>query len=297
VIFGATLNEDNKCIHIAVTNIDDLPRLQGSKYVQSDMADTYSLAKECLLNDRIVLFTGTPCQIAGLYTAVGKNKFDNLYTVDLICHGVPSPMLFKQYIDYLEKQNKGKIIHINFRSKARHGWGVAGYYTKTKTKTNYISQYKNPYMIAFLKNLSLRECCYSCKYARPERVSDITIGDLWGVEEIAPSFADKRGCSVALVNTDKGDEMISWIKDSCDIIDLNLSDVVKHQSMLQRPVERPKERDTFYEVIRQGGIERWWREYNTPVRYIKNAAKYYAGLYVPKPALALVKKSIRKILK
>ena len=133
VIFGAAYDENLRVSHIEVNKIDDLYKIQSSKYVQSNVADCYSKAKKHLQEGRKVLFTGTPCQIAGLYAFLRKD-YDNLYTLDLICHGVPSPLFFEKYIDYMGKKMGGKVIEYNFRSKDKRGWGTQ-YLAKTKTKT------------------------------------------------------------------------------------------------------------------------------------------------------------------
>ncbi|MDR0764481.1 MAG: Coenzyme F420 hydrogenase/dehydrogenase, beta subunit C-terminal domain [Synergistaceae bacterium] len=150
LVFGAALDKNNVCRHIGIRDIAGITPLQSSKYVQSDTLDTFDETKQALDHGLKVLYSGTPCQIAGLHAYFGKD-YDNLYTVDVICHGVPSPALFEKYIQMLEEQEEdGKIIYFNFRSKYRTGWNVRGYMTKTK----YIPLYRNAHLISFLrKNL------------------------------------------------------------------------------------------------------------------------------------------------
>ena len=123
VVYGAAYDEQLAVNHIEVTDEAEREKLQSSKYVQSDPKDSYTKVKQCLSEGKTVLFTGTPCQIAGLYAFLGGNP-ENLYTVDLICHGVPSPKFFKKYLEYQNKQTDGRVIYFNFRSKDKRGWGT-----------------------------------------------------------------------------------------------------------------------------------------------------------------------------
>ena len=255
VVFGAALDQDNVCRHIGISDISELHRLQGSKYVQSDTGDTYRQAEQALRTGKKVLFTGTPCQIAGLYQYLGT-QYDNLFTIDLICHGVPSPGLFRLYIQYLEeKERDGKIIYFNFRPKAKLGWGVGSFLIKTETKTRFMPKFDNPYIISFIADNCLRECCYQCQFTRTERIGDLTAGDLWGVKETHTEFYDRRGSSVALINTPKGERLAGILTETCSTIDTALDKVVPYQQMLSRPARRPESRDRLLRDIRGRGTD------------------------------------------
>jgi len=159
-VFGCAFDENIVARHVCATDINGLPPMQSSKYVQSDVGDTYKQAKNLLENGVTVLYSGAPCQIAALYAFLGGD-YDNLLTVDFICHGVPSPLLFKRYIEWLGKKMKGTIINYNFRDKTHYGWGlVANAKTKKRQKTFFPKM--DPYYITFYNNSTLRECCYSC---------------------------------------------------------------------------------------------------------------------------------------
>lgn len=194
-VFGAAYQVDWSVGHIAVYDEKNLYKLQGSKYVQSDTLHTYSEVRALLDEGKKVLFSGTSCQIGGLRAFLRKD-YDNLLTVDLICHGVASPLLFRKYIEWLGQKVKGKILFYNFRDKTG-GWGL-GYKTKTKTKTK--PSNLDPYYYHFLKGDTYRECCYRCNYCSQARVGDITIGDYWGIEQAHPSFYSTKGVSVVLLN-------------------------------------------------------------------------------------------------
>lgn len=278
VVFGAALDRDNVCRHIGISDISELSRLQGSKYVQSDTGDTYREAERALKAGKKVLFTGTPCQIAGLYQYLGTN-YENLFTVDLICLGVPSPGLFRLYIKYLEeKMRGGKIIYFNFRSKVKRGWGTGTFLARTKTKTQIILKHNNHYMISFLADNCLRECCYGCQYAKSGRTADLTAGDFWGVKKTHPEFYDRRGCSVALINTPKGDRLAGILTETCSTIDTSLDKVLPYQGMLSRPEPRPGSRDYLLRDIRSRGADIFRQEeFNYPAKvYWKKWIRYHA---------------------
>ena len=189
VVFGAALDFENGHAHphhIAVREVSQVYRLQGSKYVQSAIENTYVEAKEELDLGKKVLFSGTPCQIAGLYSYLRKG-YENLYTIDVICHGVPSAKFFDDYIQYMTKKNKAKaVISYSFRDKKK-GWGMnnrIGFeYASGKKKNMYIPARLTSYNTFFLDGDIYRENCYQCPYAKRESTVDFTIGDYWGIEK------------------------------------------------------------------------------------------------------------------
>ena len=188
VVYGAAYDEQLAVSHIEVTADAERKKLQSSKYVQSDPKDGYAKAKQRLAEGKKVLFTGTPCQIAGLYAFLGGNP-ENLYTVDLICHGVPSPKFFKKYLEYQNKQTAGRVIYFNFRSKDKRGWGTQYLLkTKTKTKTKTKALSLDRYGKHFMDGDCYRESCYQCAYANTSRVGDLTVGDFWGIAKSHPDL-------------------------------------------------------------------------------------------------------------
>lgn len=244
-VFGCAYTETLEVQHIPIYKQADLYKIQSSKYVQSDIGNCYSQAKKILDEGRRVLFTGTPCQIAGLYAYLGKTEYSNLYTMDLICHGVPSPLFFQKYLEYMSKKLNGRILSYNFRSKDKRGWGTQ-YLIKTKTKTKTKTLALDKYGKHFMDGDCYRECCYQCKYANLSRVGDITVGDFWGIIKCYPDFFSEKGVSSVLVNTAKGEFLINQITDKAEIIFCTLEDVLIKQGNLIRPTQRKCDRDTFY---------------------------------------------------
>ncbi|MDW2799768.1 Coenzyme F420 hydrogenase/dehydrogenase, beta subunit C-terminal domain [Clostridium boliviensis] len=249
VVYGAAYNEDLAVQHIEITNEEGRKKLQSSKYVQSDMKDAFSKAKERLQEGKIVLFTGTPCQIAGLYAFLGKNH-KNLYTIDLICHGVPSPKFLKKYFEYQERQLGERIESFNFRAKDKRGWGTQYMLkTKTKTKTRTKTLVLDKYGKYFMDGDCYRESCYRCRYANMNRPGDLTVGDFWGIDRCKPDFSSPLGVSSVIVNSDKGYELIDWMKLDSDIISVAVADVLVKQHNLIQPTARRSIRDKIYKEI------------------------------------------------
>ena len=220
VVFGAEMLSGGVVRHVGITSVAELPRLQGSKYVQSDTAGTFGECANALLAGKPVLYSGTPCQIFALRSYLLSHGLgdspDCLYTVDLICHGVTSPALFKLYIEWLEKKAgavPGSLLY-EFRSK-RRGWGLYYYYYHYISKRTGREEGKlglcdeDPYYTAFLSGKFYRGSCYSCRFACGRRVGDFTIGDYWGIEQAHPDFECKKGASVVLANTPKGMDFFS----------------------------------------------------------------------------------------
>ncbi|WP_077611307.1 Coenzyme F420 hydrogenase/dehydrogenase, beta subunit C-terminal domain [Clostridium sp. Marseille-P2415] len=247
-VYGCAYTENLEARHIKVDKIEDLYRLQSSKYVQSDLKYCYDSAKSELDKGKLVLFTGTPCQIGGLYKYLGNLSYDNLFTVDIICHGVPSPELLRKYFAYQEKKLGEELKYFNFRSKEKRGWGTQYLLkTKTKTKTNLLSLDK--YGKHFMDGDCYRECCYECSYANTDRVGDITIGDFWGVEKSNPGFASISGVSAVLINSEQGNKLFERVESQASVIETELEAVLLKQGNLQHPTVRPACRDDFYEGI------------------------------------------------
>lgn len=246
VIVGAAYHDDMTVGHFVVDRLEDLHKVQSSKYVQSNTEATYSQVKALLINGREVLYSGTPCQIGGLRAYLRK-EYDNLYTMDLICHGVASPKLFAKYLIWLGGKMKGKIIGYDFRDKSC-GWGL-DYMSKTKTKTKTKPSTLDPYYYHFLKGTTYRECCYRCNYCTKERVGDITIGDYWGIEKEHPEFYSTKGVSCLLVNSEKGMRLWNLIKSEFYFLESTFEQVARANHNLSHPTKRTSRRDSIYQHI------------------------------------------------
>ena len=245
-VVGAAYNEDMTVSHIVVECLEDLYKVQSSKYVQSNTMATYSQVKAMLQEGREVLYSGTPCQIGGLKAFLRKD-YDNLYTMDLICHGVASPKLFAKYLVWLGGKMNGRIIGYDFRDKSC-GWGL-DYMTKTKTKTKTKPSTLDPYYYHFLEGTTYRECCYLCNYCTKERVGDITIGDYWGIEKEHPEFYSTKGVSCLLVNTEKGMRLWNLVKEKFHSLESTFEQVARANHNLSHPTQRTSLRDSIYQHI------------------------------------------------
>ena len=208
LVFGAGYDNDFRVRHMAIDSADEIHRLRTSKYVQSDLGNTFSEVKAALEQGRYVLYTGTPCQIAALRRFVGKSC-DRLYTADIICHGVPSPLVWKKY---LEQVHEGKEIQsISFRDKT-YGWNNFAMRVEAKGLKPYIvPAVKDPYERAFLANLILRPSCYQCQYKTLAHFSDLTMADYWGVELVHPELIEQQGVSLVMVHSSKGRALLDMV--------------------------------------------------------------------------------------
>ena len=252
-VFGCAYTDEWKAEHREIKAEKDLWKIQSSKYVQSDIGRCYETAKARLKEGKKVLFTGTPCQIAGLYAFLGAEKENaNLITIDLICHGVPSPLLWKKYLDYREQKMGGRVTECNFRYKGKKGWGT-NLRIRTERKDSVRPLSLDRYGIHFLNGDCYRESCYQCRYADTNRVGDLTCGDFWGVEKVRTQFMDTKGVSVVLVNSEKGKAFFEKIKEQAIILEVKPEEILPFQGNLVHPTRRPKLRDTFYQGINENG--------------------------------------------
>lgn len=209
VVFGAGYSEDFSVRHEMISCQENLSRLQGSKYVQSRIEDTYQQAKEFLELGKTVLFSGVGCQIAGLKTFLGKD-YSQLYTVDILCHGVPSPMLWERYLQEHQAIG-GKIKGVCFRDK-HFSWQEYSMHIQFQDQADYHKRHwEDPYFSCFLENISLRPSCHNCRFKCLPHSSDLTLGDAWGISAYMPDMNDGRGTSLVLVNTEKGAQLCSSI--------------------------------------------------------------------------------------
>lgn len=207
VVFGARFDENWEVMHDYIEIREGLDAFRGSKYAQSKIGITYKEVKDFLMQGRKVLFSGTGCQIAGLRLFLRK-EYDNLLMVEIVCHGVPSPAVWRAYLD--EKANRNKINSINFRDK-RNGWNGYGLTIEKDDDIIYELYTSNRYMQIFLKDLCLRPSCANCPVKQGASGADLIIGDFWGVENIHPEMYDNKGCSFVVVNSEKGKEQIVQI--------------------------------------------------------------------------------------
>lgn len=254
VVYGVAMSEDcYSAEFISVTNEEGLRRVRGSKYLQAKAGDAYVRVKADLTAGKMVLFSGTGCQVNGLKKFLGRD-YDHLVCVDVICHGVPSPALWKKYAQYQESKY-GKLKTVSFRCKDK-GWADFG----MKENKVYISKDEDSYMQMFLRDYCLRPSCYECN-AKHMKMSDMTIGDFWGIEKIVPEIDDNRGISLVIVRTDKGREIFSHIKHGMKVKEVSYGDGVKFNPAEFRSPGRPPERDGFFGDMNTLGFEGLERKY------------------------------------
>ncbi|MBU5487103.1 Coenzyme F420 hydrogenase/dehydrogenase, beta subunit C-terminal domain [Clostridium sp. MSJ-8] len=244
-VFGAVYEEGLNVRHIEVNNIEGLKRIKESKYTHSSIEDTFRNAKRLLNNNKDVLFVGTPCQIAGLLKYLGKT-YDNLLTIDIICHGVPSNRMLQEYV---RDTTSEKVDKVRFRSGTDNNFAIT---FLQNDKIVYKKHFReSEYYMGFMEGMIYRENCYKCTYARKERISDITLGDFWGIGEKIPfNHNVDKGVSVVLCNTDKGIAIVDKIKDRVFIEERTLEEAVFKNEQLNKPTRRHPKRNQFLDLYK-----------------------------------------------
>lgn len=274
VVYGAAYSKDLQVQHVRIDNTEQVLLLSGSKYVQSNLASTFDMVKQDLHSGKKVLFSGTPCQVEGLKRFLG-GKDGGLTTVDFACHGVPSPLVWENYLEYIHKKRKSKVINANFRSKKY------GYHNPTmelmleKGQRTYGSAHVDVMLKAFFSEICSRPSCYNCAVKTTERVADITVFDSWHSKEVAGlSKDDNKGWTVVAIHSELGIELLEKISERANIVKVGDSPLLEKDGVMltRNAVEHPK-RAEFFCLMNQYGIERaiqetipittkdWLREY------------------------------------
>lgn len=260
IIFGAVFESDfSKVIHTYTEDMDGVKPMMGSKYLQSDINSAYEHCKKCLKKGQLVLFTGTPCQIAGLKTFLGTD-YSNLITVDFICHGVPSPGIWEKYLnEYKNFFQQDFIQNISFRDKT-HGWhnyGVSVTLDSTAlscASTNkgkiFTPHRENEYMRAFLNDLCLRPICYECPFKDGKSGSDLTLADFWGIENLYPEIDDDKGVSLVIVKTEKASELLN--KTGVNHKAIKTEEALRFNPAYMCSPALPKKRNLFFKLLNKG---------------------------------------------
>lgn len=259
VVFGSGFTPEYEAAHGYTESIEGVSQFMGSKYIQSNMGNSFRKAKEFLRNGRKVFFTGTPCQIAGLYGYLGENP-DNLITAELICHGVPSPGVWRKYLsEEIEAQyHKGygniKVDGIKFRDKHNAGWNGYNFTIefsawngadcRKKITLSQPGKAENLFIIGFLMDLYSRPSCYECHARSFRSGSDFTIGDFWGIEKYHTGFEDNLGVSALLVNTHKGEELLNSA--DCVKVTTEYRYILANNKCLETSVTEPQARADFF---------------------------------------------------
>lgn len=271
VVYGCVMTSGLNAKHIRAESMEKRDDMRGSKYIQSDMTTIFKDVKKDLDNKRMVLFSGTSCQVAGLKLFLGK-EYHNLICMDIVCHGVPSPKVWQEYISWQNKKNRSRCVSADFRDKKRFGWAAHKetlYFENGQVVSSEV--FKN----LFYGHEILRPSCYRCPYKSILHPGDITIADYWGIEKAAPRFDDNKGVSLVLVNNDFGIKWFNKVIDEIDYVRCHIEDSM--QPPLKAPFKKPYDRDIF------------WNEFQTKdFTYI---AKKYGGYGVINHA----KKNYKKV--
>ncbi len=302
-VYGCAMVYENECLspkHVCVEEAADLVKLKGSKYVQSDLGNSYRDIKKRLVAGQTVLFSGTPCQVAGLHGFLGKT-YENLYTVDLICHGVPSAKLFADYLAFEEAKRGGKVTAFRFRDKS-DGWKLHASMVLAmpsgENKTVFFEPEESSYYQMFLNSYTYRINCYTCPYACDRRPGDVTIGDYWCIDLVHPELLkehggkldEQRGVSCLIVNNERGEQLISRFGGGIVRFESTYENASKYNRQLTAPSMLKPERDQALALARENyaTVDKWYRKRLRPIKFqravraavprsLKNAIKKILG--------------------
>lgn len=280
VVYGAVFDNSFAVYHIRSTSWDDGYLMRGSKYVQSDLKKTFQKVLVDLQSNRLVLFSGTPCQISGLnnFLKLKQISVEKLFTCDFICHGVPSPLIWKRYLEFLENKYRDNIQSVYFRNKREQGWHKPCLEIIMNAHKQILPEAKEPFYQLFYSNCILRTSCHSCEYTNLTRVSDVTMGDCWGIENVYPEFDDNRGISMVMLNSEKMCKLYEVLSGKGKYIKIKIENL--NQPHLYRPATMSRRRKKF-----------WKDFYSKSFRYILDVYGYYS------PYMKVVKKIKKMILK
>ncbi len=278
-VYGAAYNEDMCVVHTRAQNAQERDLQRGSKYVQSDLGGAFALVKKDLLDGKYVLFSGTSCQVAGLANFLSNVDTEKLLLVDLLCHGVPSPRVFSEYINFVQtKRNKKVVCYLSRAKDKKFKFNERIEFAdgSREIKTMLSEIYNN----VFYSNNALRQSCYNCKYTGLPRYSDITIADFWGIEDICPDFYDKNGISLVILNSEKGMSVFENVKNNLEVNKQNFQNATLKNHNLVTPTKKPAEREKFWQDIETKGYEFIFKTYGgynfvrAVKRFIKKLIKY-----------------------
>lgn len=252
VVFAAGFDSEFNVRHMSIEDKKYLDNLRRSKYVQSDTGITFGEAKAFLKEGREVLYCGTPCQIAGL-KAFLNSEYENLLTCDLACSGVPSPKVWRMYIDFMNGRYKSKAASISFRDKS-NGWSRYNMKIEFENGKQYIDKARREiFFIGFGKSIFIRRSCFYCLFRLQNTKADVTLADFWGIGKLKDdNFADDKGVSLIIVNTEKGEKALSLIEDKMVLKPKPLDIALKYNPRLVSSVTEPESRKSFFDDMRAG---------------------------------------------
>jgi len=249
VVFGARFDENWQVVHACVETSEELAAFRGSKYVQSKIGDTFKQAEVFLKKGRKVLFSGTPCQISGMHHFL-RNSYNNLLTVEVVCHGVPSPKIWREYLQSLQYSNIGSISHKDKIS----GWRNYSFTIKDHNENIILTERAghNKYLMAFGRNLTLRPSCFNCPAKEGKSKADITLADYWGIEKLYPQLDDNKGISFICVNTEQGRTIMEQLDIQIKVADYQQT--IPYNTCIFKSTDEPTERLFFWNDYYAQGI-------------------------------------------
>lgn len=247
VVFGAAFDGSLQVCHTAVSTMQELTKLRGSKYVQSNMNGIFKQVRTLLAGGKKVLFSGTPCQIAGLKGFLMKD-YENLTTVDVVCHGVPSAKVYNKYLQEIASDTGESITKVNFRDKA-NGWKQGETLFFTKTHRIGAPKRQETYMRLFLNNVSIRPSCGDCAFNNKRSLADVTIADYWGVDKQFPEFDDDKGITLVLINTTQGQQLFDSIKDKTTYISTDFEKGAQYNLAVSKSLGLHPKRQYFFDNL------------------------------------------------
>ena len=259
IVYGVIYNKKLEVIHSRITSKKERDMARGSKYVQSDLKDIFKQVKKDLLEKKEVLFVGTPCQTYGLKKYLFK-EYENLYLCDIVCHGVPSPKIFKDYVSYLKNKLDNKLNNLKFRDKDI-SWRGANVSIETKKGKIINSPLIKSFSNLYFSHYIIRPSCHSCPFTSTKRKTDITIGDFWGIEKNMKYFEDSLGVSLVMINSKKGEKLYERIKQNMIIEKIENDDYIQPQ--LQYPTKINKNREKLWNDYKKYGFEYIIKKYTS----------------------------------
>lgn len=302
LVYGCAMIYDKEKLtpkHICISNQRELIKIKGSKYIQSELNNIYVDVRDKLEKNMDVLFSGTPCQVMGLKGYLQKD-YDNLYTVEVICHGVPSVRLFHDYLNYVEEKEKKKVIEFKFRDKSQ-GWNLHGKMVLEDENGNKTEKFFEPeessFYQMFLNSYTYRENCYNCPFASEYRQGDITIGDYWCIDIVHPEYLienggeidEKKGASCLIINNQQGKQLIKKYGQGVERRESTYEQASRYNAQLREASHLKDERKTVLKLQKRGyeQIEKWYQKRLAKIRLIRKIKAI-----IPKK----LKKFVRKVI-
>lgn len=245
IVYGVSMSDDfSQAHHIRINEIEQLNKIRGSKYLYSLNELVFIDVRNDLENGKKVLFSGTPCQVSGLHHFLNK-EYENLLCVDVVCHGIPSYIIWEKYLSYNKRKMRKSISAVSFRSK-KESWKSFGQRTNVGEKSVYYSKNEDIFLRLFLSDHCLRFSCYSCPVKEKDAyLSDLTLGDFWSIDRVEKNFNDGRGVSLIISRSNKGDAILERAKSSLCLITENYNDSIRGNSIVEQTIN-PNERDMFF---------------------------------------------------